>query len=75
MAKTNGLRKNFAHDFSKKHMVVCVCVCVCVCVSFPYFLVFEMGTTKKHETTFQKSQTLKQIIKNIAGAVTMCHDH
>ena len=48
MAKTNGLRKNFAHDFSKKHMEVCVCV------SFPDFLVFEMGTTKKYENNFSK---------------------
>ena len=27
------------------------------------------------KTTFQKSWTLKQIIKNIPGAVTMYHDH
>ena len=50
MAKTNGLRKNFAHDFSKKNMVVCVCVCF----FFLNFLVFEMGTTKKHENNFSK---------------------
>ena len=30
IAKTNGLRKNFAHDFWKKNSLVCVCVCVCV---------------------------------------------
>ena len=47
MAKTNGLRKNFAHDFSKKNMVACVCF-------FLNFLVFEMGTTKKHENNFPK---------------------
>ena len=48
MAKTNGLRKNFAYDFSKKNMVVCVCV------FFLNFHVFEMGTTKKHENNFSK---------------------
>ena len=67
MAKTNGLRKNFAHDFSKENMIVPV--------FFLNFLVFEMVTTKSMKTTFQKSQTLEQIIKNIAGAVTMYHDH
>ena len=46
MTKTNGLRKNFAHDFSKKNMVVCVCV------FFLNFLVFEMVSTKKHENNF-----------------------
>ena len=49
MGKTNGLRKNFAHDFSKKNVVACVCV-----VFFLNFLVFEMGTTKKHENNFPK---------------------
>ena len=27
------------------------------------------------KTTFQKSQTLEQIIKNISGEVTKYHDH
>ena len=30
---------------------------------------------KSMKTTFQKSQTLEQIIKNIPGAVTMYYDH
>ena len=30
---------------------------------------------KSMKITFQKSQTLEQIIKNIAVAVTMYHDH
>ena len=47
MGKTNSLRKNFAHDFSKKNTVVCVSVCF-----FLNYLVFEMGTTKKHENNF-----------------------
>ena len=46
MAKTNGLRKNFAHDFSKKNMVVCVFLL--------NFLVCEMETTKKHEKNLSK---------------------
>ena len=46
MTKTNGLRKNFAHDFSKKNMVFCV--------FFLNFRVFEMGTAKKHENNFAK---------------------
>ena len=48
MAKTYGLRKNFAYDFSMKNSVVCVCG------FFLNFLVFEMGTTKKHENNFSK---------------------
>ena len=47
MAKTNGLRKNFAHDFSKKNSVVSVCF-------FLDFLVSEIGTTKKHENNLSK---------------------
>ena len=43
------MRKNFAHDFSKKNMVVFVYVCF-----FFNFLVCEMGTTKKHEKNISK---------------------
>ena len=49
-------------------MVVCV-------FFFLNSLAFEMELQKSMKTTFQKSTTLEQIIKNIAGAVTMYHDH
>ena len=65
MAKTNGLRKKHSNH-SKKNMVVCACV---------FFLYLRWGLQKRNKTTFQKSQTPEQIIKNIAGAVTMYHDH
>ena len=49
MAKTNGLRKNFAYDFSKKNSLVYVCVIFCL-----NFLVSEMGTAKYHLNNLSK---------------------
>ena len=45
----------------------------CVYVFFLKFLVSDTGTKKSMKTTFQKSQTLEKIIKNIPRTVTMYH--
>ena len=67
IAKANGLRKNFARDFSKKNMLVCVCF-----FSKPFC---EMGKTKKHENNLSKIGNTSANHQNIPGAVKMCHDH
>ena len=44
-----------------------------------FFLIFFVCEMRKLQnsmkTTFQKSQTLEQIIRNIPGAIIMYHDH
>ena len=47
----------------------------CVCVFYHIFLYVRQELQKSMKKTFQKSQALEQIIKNIPGAVAMYHDH
>ena len=46
-SKNKWFKKDFAHDFSKRNMVLCV-------YFFLNFLVYEMGTKKKHENNLSK---------------------
>ena len=81
IAKANGLRKSFAHDFSKKNRLVCVCVCVCLCVCVcvwffsKFFCKWDRNCKISFNNLSKMADTRTNQKQNIPRAVTMYHDH